>query len=581
MIKQMNVKLSLMSKLTLLLLSLLSISSFAKDPVGFYYQNTFDMQMLNYEKLILNAEAFSEEEISLLKDHGTEAIAYLSVGETESHNLVVGNGEGPGGYASWYIDVNPADNLPDKNPNWGSYYVNVGDPAWQSYLFNRVDELAYKGVSGLFLDTVDIVDVIPDSRFAMVALIKSLNEKVNSTNFEQTYGKRLSIVQNRGFSIIENTAVYLDAVLFEGLTGSYDHTSQSYILADTIQTDNVARRLNQIQRHSYFEIWSLDYLNQGDSAALKMIIERSQQYQFTTITSDIDISRFDNINLNSANAKPEGLLDTFSVTESDAFTVFEVISKDTLDLSAHRVQILINSQKGHASYIEEGITADYMLENGTLYQYSGNGGNWLWDLVISDAVQSQQSDSYRVSLQNIQFGLGQNESIEVLARVFNDNETLVEISPVVRLVSETTQYVRQDELDSSLVGSQDIISVVLEQTGFELKLSLSLREAMGSTEHYSFYIDTNDLSGYQFYDISASYMLKDGHLYQYTGDGVSWSWQWLKWLPLNINGTSLGYSLSLSDISLLQAQSFEVIVVTENADWQTTDQTKALQAFIK
>jgi hypothetical protein len=75
------------------------------------------------------------------------------------------------GYASYYLNAKTNQSgIPDKNPNYGSYYVNAGAPAWWNVIKNMtkansgqagLDEILTSNVGnayncdGVFLDTID------------------------------------------------------------------------------------------------------------------------------------------------------------------------------------------------------------------------------------------------------------------------------------------------------------------------------------------------------------------------------------------------------------------------------------------
>ncbi|MCU0797083.1 MAG: hypothetical protein MUF31_14250 [Akkermansiaceae bacterium] len=126
-----------------------------------------------------------------------KVLAYISVGEDDRPGApFAGDGNGPrvdprptydsplsddiaplgdaspggSGYASYYLDDNDFNGLPDRNNIFGGYYVNPGDPAWYEILKTKtkaadgrcgIQELltttfgAGYGCDGLFLDTLD------------------------------------------------------------------------------------------------------------------------------------------------------------------------------------------------------------------------------------------------------------------------------------------------------------------------------------------------------------------------------------------------------------------------------------------
>ncbi len=145
-----------------------------------------------------------------MSETSARLITYFSIGETDT--LIEGDKQGPGGYASWYLDQD-SDNFPDQNPNWGSYYVNANSNAWHDYVLQTlIPELSSSVISGLFLDTLDTVDIYPETTNGMISLVNKI----------RLYYPDYYIVQNRGFTIINETASSINALLFEEFSTYYD-----------------------------------------------------------------------------------------------------------------------------------------------------------------------------------------------------------------------------------------------------------------------------------------------------------------------------------------------------------------------
>jgi hypothetical protein len=202
---------------------------------------------------------------------------------------------GGGGFASFYLDDNSVaasathtgDGFPDRNPIFGSLFVNAGDPAW----FTVVDGMTLDGPDGLaglrevlttttgrglgcdgvFLDTIDTAE--PNS-FTDAS-------SPNRTTYEWTapgfgafirhvhaaYPDKL-VLQNRGLFFFDprhpqyafNARGAVDFVLFE----SYRLDSNAADLANSIQYPdnryNVAPKLMaEANRPDGFKVLSLGY----------------------------------------------------------------------------------------------------------------------------------------------------------------------------------------------------------------------------------------------------------------------------------------------------------------------------------
>lgn len=183
-----------------------SLAASLPSGIGNYfigYQNGLQDNMKKFDMAITDTRNYTRDEVLQIKAGGTSVIGYVSVGEEVG--IQKGNGLGPGGYASWYFDANN-DGKPDQNGEFGSYYTNAADPLWvQRILDVYAKDVAGKGADGFFLDTVNTIEVYPQSKDGMSTLIKKLRER---------YPDKV-IIQNWGFNIVDSTAPYVNAVMWE------------------------------------------------------------------------------------------------------------------------------------------------------------------------------------------------------------------------------------------------------------------------------------------------------------------------------------------------------------------------------
>jgi len=208
--------------LAVLLLLLFSTSSvFALSlpaGIGNYfigYPSGLENSMKKFNMSITDVRNYSKDSITQIKAGGTKVIGYISVGEEVV--LEKGDGAGPGGYASWYFDAN-GDGRPDQNGEFASYYTNAANPGWvQAVLDRDIPEVLAKGADGIFLDTVNTIEVYPESRDGMINLIKSMRQKYPN----------LIIIQNWGFNIAEQIAPYINAVMWESW---YPDSSDQWVI---------------------------------------------------------------------------------------------------------------------------------------------------------------------------------------------------------------------------------------------------------------------------------------------------------------------------------------------------------------
>lgn len=237
------------------------------------YYGAYDEKMNDYDVAICESRNLGEEGIRRLNEAGVWTICYITVGEDDSLNVADGLGEG--GYASYYFYENGA---PVMNGNWYSYFVDAGNPVWQKQIIRRAGEILAMGADGLFLDTLDTVDVAGHGGATiggMVELVKLLRE---------TY-PNAKIVANRGFTILEYISKYIDGMMFESFNTTWNfETGMADDLSESANNYNIATAVNTINKqrqYYYWPVFSLDYINSFQLGYMAQhYYDRSWKYDF-------------------------------------------------------------------------------------------------------------------------------------------------------------------------------------------------------------------------------------------------------------------------------------------------------------
>ena len=220
------------------------------------YYGEFVDELKNFDVAIIHSSALYGDEnakakVKELSDNGTYTIAYISIGEDAL--LQEADGLGEGGYASYYIYE---DGAPKKNPTWNSYFVDASNPVWQEKILKEAGRILDYGVDGLFLDTLDTVDVRPESLGGLVQLVKLLHETYPSAK----------LVPNRGFNLLKYISPYISGLMFESFNTTYDFVgdrvadlSEAAVEYNKYVACNV---INAVRRYDYFPVFCLDYCNE-------------------------------------------------------------------------------------------------------------------------------------------------------------------------------------------------------------------------------------------------------------------------------------------------------------------------------
>lgn len=241
----------------------------------------FDVAIIHSSQLFgdPNAKQYVEE----LKAAGTYVISYLTIGEDDG--LHTGDGLGENGYASYYLYEN---GMPRMNSSWGSYFVDAGNPVWQSHILEEAKRVLEFGVDGLFLDTLDTVDVAYDTMGGMVDLVRRLREELPE-------GTKL--VPNRGFTVFQYISQYVDGIMFESFSTTYDEASGYFVdrtESDLEYNQTVACNIiNRARRYDYMPVFCLDYINEAEYSYMPQnIYNTAWAYDFipyVTYSRQLDI----------------------------------------------------------------------------------------------------------------------------------------------------------------------------------------------------------------------------------------------------------------------------------------------------
>ncbi len=160
----------------------------SSKPLVLYYGHGRLHDLAGFRRAVLQPEHYSAAELDWLNRRRVTPLAYLSLGEDA----------GPS--APWH--------RPQSNAAWRTTYVHVGDPGWQRHLARQTDRALSKGFGGLFLDTLDTVDLFPEDRAALLATVATLRTRL---------GPR-PLLANRGFGLLPELSGLVDGVVVEAFS---------------------------------------------------------------------------------------------------------------------------------------------------------------------------------------------------------------------------------------------------------------------------------------------------------------------------------------------------------------------------
>lgn len=324
------------------------------------YYGALTPEMYDFDVAICESRNLHAEGIEALNNAGVWTIGYISVGEDDSLNAA--DGLGPGGYASYYFYENGA---PLVNGNWNSYFVDAGNPLWQRRIIERAGEILALGADGLFLDTLDTVDVAKYGSATiggMVSLVKLLHD---------TYPDA-KLVANRGFSILEYIAPYIDGMMFESFNTTWNFTTnKADDLSENANNYNIGMAVNVINKqrqYHYFPVFALDYVNDYEIDYMaQTYFDRSWQYDFIPyLQTGIGLSH-----VTVVDVKPQS-------KRGELATVGEG------DIAQNEGKPNGDTSKANLAYAKNGVTVE--VDSYFSIDYKNNGTAAINDAFISETM---------------------------------------------------------------------------------------------------------------------------------------------------------------------------------------------------
>jgi hypothetical protein len=198
-----------------------------------------------------------------------------------------------------------------------------------------------------------------------------------------------------------------------------------------------------------------------------------------------------------------------------------------------------------------GIGADFLIENGRFYRYSGNGWSWAWTPVTPNSLV--RVESLVDGMTAVEWSLAQSElgaGVRQTSLVFQIQEGSKQDTGGPYLHDYT-----------STDASTPILGQYAENDATRVYYHAEIATP-DTFEHIFIDVDGKATSGYGFGGVGAEYMIENDTLYRQSAPG--WSWVRVGSAHLSVNGPAHDWWVARADIGSASGAPVERVVFQEN-----------------
>jgi len=235
----------------------------APQSVAFWYAANPPLSELSqFDWSVLEPAHLQTKDVEFLKTQGSQPFAYLSIGE------FVGDLSALEGDASMPADQDV------RNHAWNSQVMRLTSPAWRAYLLKRAAALREQGYAGLFLDTLDSFQLLPEAeravqRLALRDFLAELHQR------EPT----LKLFFNRGFEVLPELPGVAAAVAVESIYTGWDASQRAYRAVPQADRDWLETQLQPLRAQG-MPLVAIDYLPPERRQEARELAQRLQSEGF-------------------------------------------------------------------------------------------------------------------------------------------------------------------------------------------------------------------------------------------------------------------------------------------------------------
>ncbi|WP_439654920.1 endo alpha-1,4 polygalactosaminidase [Stutzerimonas zhaodongensis] len=376
--------------------------------VAFWYAaNPPLAELAQFEWTVLESAHLEPKDVAFLRAQGSEPFAYLSIGEFD------GDVQAPG--------VNLAAGASDvRNQAWNSQVMLLSSSAWQAHLLRRAEALAGQGYAGLFLDTLDSFQLLPETereeqRIALRDFLAELKRRQPA----------LKLIFNRGFEVLPELSGVASAVAVESIHAGWDANAAHYREVPQADRDWLNIHLDPL-RAKGVPLIAIDYLPATQRDQARELAQRLQSEGFVPFVTMPDLNY---LGVSSIEVQPRRIAVVYDPREGP--------------LSSNRGHMFLGGLLEYLGYRIDYLAAD-QLPDGPLAGLYAGVVTWMTSGAPADSAGFDRWLSARID---------ESVPLAIMAGLPVTDKALLARMGLQRVGQQAKREVRIASRDERLVGS--------------------------------------------------------------------------------------------------------------------------------
>jgi hypothetical protein len=242
---------------------------------AFYYGRDLPLETLSrYQRIVVEPENVTHDELAFLKKHGVTVYAYLSIGEVRMDSPLSQQLK-----KDWVLGI---------NKDWNTQVMDLSNSGWRDFLLDTVaDKHRQQGYQGFFLDTMDsyqratnTASGLSSQQLGIITLIRAMKQQFSG----------VALLYNRGFEVLDEVANLADGVVAESLFSGWNPTTSRYQEVPVNDREWLLNKLTTVRDKYQLPVTVIDYLPTGQRPQAINTAKKIADFGFTPWVSSMELN---------------------------------------------------------------------------------------------------------------------------------------------------------------------------------------------------------------------------------------------------------------------------------------------------